>query len=328
MRRRDFVVASLASLLSPTGFVGAARASYPDRAVRLIIPRGAGGVLDVVGRHWCNRIAALLGSSVYIENIAGAGGMIGMASAAKANPDGFTLLLGSTSDLVLTPLQQSKLSFDADRDFQTVSMLAVSVGAIAVHAGLPVNTLQELIAYAKANPDKLNYASVGAGTMSHLINEQFRQLAGLPEVQHVPYKSGATAFNDLVSGVIQVQGIFVTTPTIELHRAGKIKILAAASPQRVPAASEIPTTAEAGMPNFIAEMSFAIFAPRGTPEAVIRTLHTKTQEILSDAEFGQTLLNAGFVPIHGSTPASTAEHFARERKRWLPILASLGLKQG
>jgi tripartite-type tricarboxylate transporter receptor subunit TctC len=327
MRRRDFLAASLASL-APTGFVRSARASYPDRAVRLIIPRGAGGVLDVVGRHWCNRISASLGSSVYIENIAGAGGMIGMANAAKAPPDGYTFLLGSTSDVVLTPLQQRKMSFDADRDFQTVSMLAVSVGAIAVHGGLPVNTLQELIAYAKANPDKLNYASVGSGTMSHLINEQFRQLAGLPEVQHVPYKSGATAFNDLVSGVVQVQGLFVTTPTIELHRAGKIKILAAASSKRVPAAPEVPTTAEAGMPNFVAEMSFAIFAPHGTPDAIVQTLHSKTQELLSDAEFGKTLLNAGFVPVQGSTPASTAEHFAGERTRWQPILASLGLKQG
>jgi tripartite-type tricarboxylate transporter receptor subunit TctC len=327
MRRRDFLAASLASL-APTGFVRSARASYPDRAVRLIIPRGAGGVLDVVGRHWCNRIAASLGGSVYIENIAGAGGMIGMANAAKATPDGYTFLLGSTSDVVLTPLQHRKLAFDIDRDFQTVSMLAVSVGGIGVHGGLPVNTLQELIAYAKANPGKLNYASVGSGTMSHLINEQFRQLAGLPEIQHVPYKSGATAFNDLVSGVVQVQGLFITTPTIELHRAGKIKILAAASPKRVPAAPDIPTTAEAGMPNFVAEMSFAIFAPHGTPDAIVQTLYTKTQEILSNAEFGKSLLNAGFVPVQGSTPASTSKHFAQERARWQPILASLGLKQG
>jgi tripartite-type tricarboxylate transporter receptor subunit TctC len=327
MRRRDFIAASLASL-APAGFVRAARASYPDRAVRLIIPRGAGGVLDVVGRHWCNRISASLGSSVYIENIAGAGGMIGMANAAKAPPDGYTFLLGSTSDVVLTPLQQRKLSFDADRDFQPVSMLAISVGAVGVLGGLPVNTLEELIAYAKTNPDKLNYASVGSATMSHLINEQFRQLAGLPGIQHVPYKSGATAFNDLVSGVVQVQGLFVTTPTIALHRAGKIKILAAASPKRVPAAPEIPTTAEAGMPDFVAEMSFAIFAPRGTPDAIVETMHTKTQEILADAEFGQSLLNAGFVPVQGSTPALTTEHFVRERARWQPILASLGLKQG
>lgn len=327
MRRRDFVLASLASL-APAGFARSARASYPDRAIRLIIPRGAGGVLDGVGRHWCNRIAASLGSSVYIENIAGAGGMIGMANAAKANPDGYTLLLGSTSDVVLIPLQQRKLPFDAHRDFQTVSMLAVSVGAIGVHGGLPVNSLQELIAYAKANPDKLNYASVGAGTMSHLINEQFRQLAGLPEIQHVPYKSGATAFNDLVAGVVQVQGLFVTTPTIELHRAGKIKILAVASPKRVAAAPEIPTTAEAGMPNFIAEMSFAIFVPHGTPDAIIRMLHAKTQDILADAEYGQTLVNAGFEPVQGSTPPSTAEQFVRERARWQPILASLGLKEG
>jgi tripartite-type tricarboxylate transporter receptor subunit TctC len=166
------------------------------------------------------------------------------------------------------------------------------------------------------------------GTLQHLLNEQFRQLAGLPEVQHVPYKSGATAFNDLVAGVVQVQGLFVTTPTIELHRAGKIKILAAASSKRVPAASDVPTTAEAGMPNFVAEMSFAIFAPHGTPDAIVQTLHTKTQELLSDAEFEKTLLNAGFVSVQGSTPASTAEHFARERTQWQPILASLGLKQG
>jgi tripartite-type tricarboxylate transporter receptor subunit TctC len=303
-------------------------AKYPERSVRLIIPRGAGGVLDVVGRHWCNAIAKSLGVPVYIENVAGAGGVIGMANAAKANPDGYSLLLGSTSDIVLIPLQQRKLSFDAESDFLPISMTAVSVGSVAVNAGLPVNTLGELIDYAKVNASKLNYASVGAGTMSHLIMEQFRQQANLPEILHVPYRTGASAFNDLVAGIVQLQAVFITTPTIELHRARKIKILAAASPKRLSGASEIPTAAEAGLPNFIGEMSFGIFAPKNTPAPIIEMLHAKTQEVLADPEYQQTLAKAGLDPVLGSTPESTAEQFRRERALWRPIVDSVGVKEG
>jgi len=327
MRRRDFLAASLASLV-PVALATPALAKYPDRAVRLIIPRGAGGVLDVVGRHWCNGIAKSLGASVYIENIAGAGGVIGMASAAKANPDGYSLLLGSTSDIVLIPLEQRKLSFNAESDFQPISVTATSTGSVAVHAGLPVNTLAELIDYAKANASKLNYASVGAGTMSHLIMEQFRQQAGLPEILHVPYRTGASAFNDLVAGVVQMQAVFITTPTIELHRAGQIKILAAASSKRLSGAPEIPTAAEAGLPNFIGEMSFGIFAPKNTPAPIVEMLNAKTQEILADPEFQQTLANAGLDPVLGSTPESAAEYFRNERTRWRPVVDSIGVKEG
>lgn len=326
MRRREFLAASLASLVPAAIGSRPALAAYPERSVRLIIPRGAGGVLDVVGRHWCNGIAQALGGSVYIENIAGAGGVIGMASAAKAKPDGYSLLLGSTSDIVLTPMQR-KVAFDPDEDFQPIGVIAVSVGSIAVNAGLPVNSLQELVTYCRSNADKLAYGTVGAGTMSHLIAEQFRQQAGLPEILHVPYKTGANAFNDLVSGVIQMQGVFITTPTIELHRDRKIKILAAASRKRVPGAPEIPTTAEAGLPNFIAEMSFGIFAPRGTPAPVVELLHAKTQDVLADPAFQQTLSKAGLEPVQGSTPGSAAEHFRQERATWSPIVASLGIKE-
>jgi tripartite-type tricarboxylate transporter receptor subunit TctC len=327
MRRRDFLAGSLASLV-PAAIAAPALAKYPERSVRLIIPRGAGGVLDVVGRHWCNGIAKAIGGSVYIENISGAGGVIGMANAAKASPDGYSLLLGSTSDIVLVPLLQRKLSFDAEIDFQPISTIAISTGSVAVTAGLPVNTLSELIDYAKVNASKLNYASVGAGTMSHLIMEQFRQQAGLPEILHVPYRTGAGAFNDLVAGVVQMQAVFITTPTIELHRAGKIKILAATSAKRLAGAPEIPTTAEAGLPNFIAEMSFGIFAPKDTPASIIETLNAKTQEILADLEFQQSLAQAGLDPVLGSTPEAATEHFRQERARWRLIAASLGPREG
>ncbi|MEI8150455.1 MAG: tripartite tricarboxylate transporter substrate binding protein [Hyphomicrobiales bacterium] len=325
MRRRDFLAASLASLV-PAAIATPALAKFPERSVRLIIPRGAGGVLDVVGRLWCNGIAKSLGVSVYIENIAGAGGAIGVANAAKASADGYSLLLGSTSDIVL--LQERKLSFDPEKEFQPVSVIATSAGSLAVNAGLPVNTLGELIDYAKINASTLNYASVGAGTMSHLIMEQFRQQAGLPEILHVPYKTGAGAFNDLVAGIVQMQGLFVTTPTIELHRAGKIKILAAASAKRVAGAPEIPTTAEAGLPNFIAEMTFGIFAPKESPPAIVEAFHAKTQDILAEPDYQHALAKAGLDPVLGSTPASATEYFRQERVRWRPIVDSLSLKEG
>jgi len=308
MKRRDFLAASLAALAPLALSRRPAFAAYPDRPVRLIVPRTAGGVIDGVARHWGHRISQVLGNSVYIENIAGGSGTVGTYNAARATADGYSLLLGNTSDIVLTPLQR-ETPYDPETDFAPASVFAVSAGAIAVHGGLPVKTIQDLIAYCKAHPGKVSYAAVGAGTMSHLIGEQFKQIAGLPDVQHVPYKSGAAAFADLTSGVVQIQGLFITTPTIALHNAGKIRILAAATEKRLTAAPDIPTTAEAGLPGLIAEMSAGILAPQATPASIIDTISTKTRDILAKKDFQETLLKAGFEPVLGSTPDSAAKHF-------------------
>jgi tripartite-type tricarboxylate transporter receptor subunit TctC len=291
----------------------------------LIVPRQAGGVLDVVGRHWGTRVAPVLGSIV-IENVGGGGGTIGTAAAARAEPDGYSLLLGSTSDLVLNPLIMSKLPYDPVRDFRPVAILAVSVSAIAVHPSVPVKTLPELVAYAKDRAGELSYGSAGVGTMANLCGELFKQLAGLAHIVHVPYKGGARGFNDLVSGHIPIMSLNISTPTLELHRSGRIRILAAATDHKLVGAPEIPIAAEAGYPGWIAHLSTGIFAPAKTPAPVIEVLAKATQNVMADPEFRKTLIAAGQEPVAGSGPAAAAKYLADEVARWAPVVEAAGMK--
>ncbi len=214
-------LAALAAGIAP--FPAFGQNKYPERPIRLIVPRPAGGVVDIVGRQWAERVRTSLGS-VFIENVGGGGGTIGTSAAAHASPDGYTLVIGSTSDLVLNPVIMPNLTYDAAKDFAPVSIMAISVGAIIVNASLPVKTLPELVAFAKANPGKLSYGSAGAGTMANLTGELFKQLAGLPEIVHIPYKGAAPSLADLVAGHIPMVAATISNAAIELHKSGKVRI--------------------------------------------------------------------------------------------------------
>jgi tripartite-type tricarboxylate transporter receptor subunit TctC len=300
-RRQALVLGltSLAAAFAPLPVFG--QAKYPDRPIRLIVPRGAGGQVDVIGRQWAERINALLGT-VVIENMGGGGGTIGTATVARAQADGHTLLLGSTSDLVLNPVIMPHLTYDPLKDFAPIAIVATTVPAILVNTSVPANTLQELVAYAKANPNKVSYGSSGAGTITNLCGELFKQLAGLPDMVHVPYKSAGASLGDLVAGHIPVIAANVSDAAVEFHKAGKVRMLVVASQQKIKAAPDVPTAKEAGYPDLIVEQFMGLFAPAGTPRPVIEQLAQATKQVMSNEEFQGKLIAQGFDPVMDSDP--------------------------
>jgi tripartite-type tricarboxylate transporter receptor subunit TctC len=322
MNRRNFLRAS-AALASASLFPATAFAQYPDRPIRLIVPRTAGGVVDVIGREWASRVQNSFGT-VVIENMGGGGGTIGAGTAARAPADGYTLFLGTTSESVLVPLLQ-KTNYDPAKDFIPISIMSVSVGAIVVHPSVPANNLKELVAYAKANPGKLNYGSAGAGSSSNLTGELFKHLAGLQDIVHIPYKSATPGITDLVAGQIPIMTPMISGNIVELHKAGKVRILASASEQRMAAAPDIPTGAEQGYPDLVSQLFIGLFAPTGTPQPVIDQLVRATGAVTSDKDFQAKLITAGFEPVIDSTPEKAAKYLKDEVARWTPVLKASGM---
>src|SRR5262245_3429392 len=216
MRRREVLGLGLAALSAPLVSRGPAKAQakYPERPIRLIIPFPPGGVNDAVGRPWADKMKALLGT-VVVENVGGAGGAVGALAVARAQPDGYTLLLGSGGTQVIIPIASSQPTYDPVKAFETISLLGITAVCIAVHPSVPVQTLQELIAYAKANPGKLSYGSAGSGTMTHLTGELFKVLAATPDIVHIPYRGAGPALTDAISGHI---------PMITPNVTGQVKI--------------------------------------------------------------------------------------------------------
>ena len=329
MNRRDFLNLSLASATSAFAFAPSAfaQARYPDRPIRLVVPRSAGGVVDVVGRQWAEAVRAPLGT-VVVENQGGGGGVIGTANVAHATGDGYTLLMGSTSDLVLNPAIMAQPQYDPIKDFAPVSIMAISVAAIMINPAVPAHTLQEFVAYAKANPGKLSYGSAGVGTMSNLAGELFKQLAGVPDIVHIPYKGASGSYPDLLGGQIPMVAANISGETLQLHRTGKIRMLVAMTDKRLAGAPEIPTAAEAGYPDLIAQLFMGLFAPAGTPPAVVTQIANVTHDVMADKALQQKLIDSGFEPVLDSGPEKTAQYLKAEVTRWTPILKASGMKAG
>ena len=282
MNRRDLLALALASLPASalTPLAAVAQGKYPERPIKLMVAFSAGGVNDVVGRQWAERVRTLLGT-VYVENQGGGSGTIATGEVARAAADGHTLLLGSTSTMVLNPMTMAKVPYDPAKDFVPIAILAVSTTSIVVHASVPAKTLKELIAYAKANPGKLSYGSAGAGTMSNLSGELFKQLTGLNDLVHIPYKGAGPGITDLVSGHIPMMTPNVTGQLLELNRAGKIRILAVNGAQRLTAAPYIPTAIEEGVPGMIGLLFLGLFAPAATPKPIVDRIAAASRAAIS-----------------------------------------------
>jgi tripartite-type tricarboxylate transporter receptor subunit TctC len=326
MKRRDFLALATASVsahvLAPLSAF--AQASYPDHPIKLIVPFSPGGVVDAVGRLWAAKIKPQL-TSIMVENQGGAGGSIGAQEVARATPDGYTLLLGNTSTQVLNPAIMDKPPYDALKDFQPIAIIAITATCIVVHPLVPAKTLKEFIAYAKANPGKLSYGSAGAGTLTNLTGEMFKHLTGISDIVHVPYKGAGPGITDLVSGHIPMMTPNVTGQLLELHNAGKVRILAVTSPSRLKAAPEIPTAIEAGVPDMIAQLFNGLFAPVGTPKPIIDKIASATNSVMQDKEFQTTLVSSGFEPVLDSNPDKARAFVAEEVRRWPPILKAAGM---
>jgi tripartite-type tricarboxylate transporter receptor subunit TctC len=325
MNRRDFLVLGLASLSAGVATPLFGQGRYPERPIKLMVAFSAGGVNDVVGRQWAERVKTQLGS-VYVENQGGGSGTIATGEVARAQGDGYTLLLGSTSTMVLNPMTMARVPYDPAKDFVPIAIIAVSTTSIAVHASVPVKTLPELIAYAKANPGKLSYGSAGSGTMSNLSGELFKQLTGLNDLVHIPYKGAGPGITDLVSGHIPMMTPNVTGQVLEFHRAGKIRILAVNAAQRLGAAPEIPTAIEQGVPGMIGLLFLGLFAPAATPKPIVDRIAETTHAAMAEPDFQKVLVASGLEPVTDSNSEKAKRFMDEEIARWAPVVKAAGFK--
>ena len=321
MNRRDLIKFGLLS----TAAWPALALAYPDRPIRLIVPFSPGGATDVVGRLWADRMKPKFGTIV-VENKGGGGGIIGATEVARAQPDGHTFLFGNTSTQVLLPAINPNPPYDPAKAFAAVYILALSPNSIVVHESVPVRTLTDLIAYAKANPGKLSYGSAGAGTMTNLAGELFKQLIGVNDITHIPYKGAAPGLKDLAGGIIPMMTPNIGGPLLQLHQAGKVRILAIMAEKRLKIASDIPTAAEAGLPGLLAANFNGLFAPAGVPAAIIDDIAQATRAAMADEAIQQAMIKSGFEPILDSGPQAAQRVVESELARWTPIIKKIGFK--
>jgi hypothetical protein len=321
IQRRSIVRAVSAMLAALAG--SAAAADYPLKPLRMIITYPPGGNTDAVGRPVAARLSEVLGQQVLIDNRGGAGGTLGTHVAAQATPDGYTMLMGTSASMSINPALQPKLPYDPNRDFAPVTMLVINPQVLVVHPSSPFRSVKELIAHAKSNPGKLNYASPGIGSPNHLGTELFQSMANI-EMVHVAYRGGGPASADLIAG--QVQLMFSSMPAMMAHaRAGRLRALAVGSGTRSPAAPELPTVAEAGVPGFEYLTWYGIFLPAKSPVRTITILNRSFGTVLADPEVSKMLSRAGSEPLH-STPAELARFMKAEGDRWTAIAKRLQLK--
>jgi tripartite-type tricarboxylate transporter receptor subunit TctC len=323
-RRRVLHVVASATVLLAAPRIAWAQA-YPSRPIRLVIPFPPGGAFDAVGRPWADKMKPLLGT-VVVENIGGGGGSLGVAAVAHARPDGYTLVLGGTITHVNEVLLKSRPQYDPIKDLDPIAGVAANVLSIAVHPAVPAQTLNELIAYAKANPGKLSYGHAGVGSIQHLTGELFKSLAGIPEIVPVPYRGTGPLITDLVGGQVQMGTPGVTGQVIELHRSGRMRVLAVTSQLRLIAAPELPTVVEQGFAGMTVAGSLGLLAPAGTPREIIEQIAQATRTALSEPAFKQLLIDAGIEPTLDSNPEKFRQSLAADVALWTPVVNALGLK--
>jgi len=295
-----------------------AAASWPQGPVRVIVPFPASGATDLVARVVTQRVGQELGQQFVVDNKPGAGGTIGAAEAAKAKPDGMTLLLTTSSTHAISPHLMPKLAYDAQRDFVPVAHVADAPSVLLVTPSLPARSVAELIAYAKANPGKLNYATSGNGTIVHLNTAAFAAQAGI-EMTHVPYKGTALAIPDLVTG--QVQVLFDSLPTGMPHvKSGRLRALAVTSAQRSSLAPELPTLAESGLPDFSSVTWFGVYLPAGASPALVERVHAAFARAIQAPELAASLAKLGVEPAKPSTPAQFGALVRTDSDRWAAVI--------
>jgi tripartite-type tricarboxylate transporter receptor subunit TctC len=326
MRRRDVIITLGSAALAARGLAVTARAasSYPERPVRLIIPFPPGGGFDAIGRPWADRIKPLLGTIV-VENQGGGGSSLGAASVAHSSPDGYTLLLGGSSTHVTEAILKTRPLYDPMKDLDPISNIAVSPFALAVHPSIPAGTLSEFIDYSKANPGKLSYGHAGVGSLNHLTGELFKSLAGLPDLLQVPYRGSGPAIADALAGHVSMVVPAMTGQMIEFHRTGKLRILAVTGPNRLGAASDLPTAAET-LPAMISQQSIGLFAPAGTAKAIIKQIAVANHALLAESGYQKMLVETGFEPDVDSSPEKFGRRIEAEIEKWTPIVQELGIR--
>ena len=323
--RREFSLLSLASLSATLPTFAYGQSKFPERPIKLVVPFSAGGVNDIVGRQWAEKMREPLGS-VFVENQGGAGGTLGVMEVKRAEPDGHTILLGSGSTMMLNEMTMSDLPYDSNKDFVPIAIFCLSTTSIAVHASVPARTVKELVDYAKANPGKLSYGSAGTGTMSHLSGELFKLRTGLTDIVHVPYKGAGPGIADLVSGHIPIMSPNISGQILNFHQTGKIRVIAVNAKERMKAAPDIPTAIEQGVPDMVGQLFLGIYARSGTPSHILERIADATKKVVSDDAFEKSLLASGFETANYFGAEQGRRYMAEEVARWKPVVAAIGLK--
>lgn len=321
MNRCNLVLGMLFAAVA-TGGALAQAPSWPTKPVRIVIAYPPGGSTDIAGRLLADRLSKALGQQVVVENRGGAGGTIGAQSVVRAEPDGYTLLLAASPEVSIAPVTMKAMPYDPVKDLMPITLVGTVPFFLVANPGFPANTLAELIAYAKANPGKVNYSSYGNNTSNHLVGELFKSTAGINAV-HVPYKGSGPSIIDLIGG--QVQYTFDTPAATLGHvKAGKLKAIAVATPQRIANAPTVPTFAEAGLTGFVGGTWFGLLAPAKTPKPIIDKIHADVVAALGSPELRKAFEERDIIP-GGNTPDAFGRFIQSEVTKWRDLASKVGI---
>jgi tripartite-type tricarboxylate transporter receptor subunit TctC len=314
---------SVVALVMMTAGAAHAQDNYPDKPIRVLVGFAAGGPADVAARVVGERLSEAWGRPVIVENVTGAAGNVAAERVAKAVPDGYTLLAAASATIVTNPNLYQKLGFDPVKDFAPITQIAYTPNLLAVPVDLPVKSVAELVAYARAQPGKVTFGSAGVGTSQHLAGELFKTMAGI-DTTHVPYRGIAAVMPDLLAGRITM--VFGNiTAVLPLVREGRLRALAVTSARRWTSVPDLPTMIEAGYKDFDSTAWFALMAPSGTPQPIIDKLHRETVRLLARPEIRKRFEDIGMEAI-GNTPAEFAAAIAAETPQWAKVIKDAGVK--
>jgi tripartite-type tricarboxylate transporter receptor subunit TctC len=322
MTRRASLALGL-SMLSTVAFGGLAQAeAFPERVVTMVVPFAAGGSTDVVARVIANKMSDLLGQQVIVQNIGGGGGSLGAGNVVRADPDGYTILMGTVATHALNPLILKSKPYDAEKDFAPISLLVVVPNVLVVNPELPAKSVKELVDLLKANPDKYSYASSGNGTPLHLSGELFKKMAGV-SMQHIPYKGAGPALNDVIGN--QVPIMFDNLPSSSSHmKGGTLRALGVTTKERAASFPDVPTIGET-VPGYETYTWNALFAPAGTPPEVIAKLNEAANKAMKDPAVIERMKEFS-ATIVGSTPEELAAHVKAEIAKWTPVVKDANIQ--
>jgi tripartite-type tricarboxylate transporter receptor subunit TctC len=306
------------------GISDAQAQSYPNHTITLVIPFAPGGSTSIVGRVIADKMSQLLGESIVVDNRPGAGGTVGTKAVAKSDPDGYTILLGYTGTLAIGPSLYKNVGYDPRKDFAPIGMIGNAPSALAVHPSFPANSVSELIAYAKANPGKVNFGSAGVGSVNHITGEYFARAAGITLV-HIPYKGTGPALTDLLGGHIPMA--LAPIPAIHANvSAGLLRALAVTGKTRSSLLPDVPTISETGLTGFEASLYYGLVAPAGTPRPVIDKLNRELQAALASDEVKKQLGLDG-TEITPGTPEDYADFIDKDERKWSELVKASGVEQ-
>jgi len=316
--------AGLLALMCLSWSIAHAADTYPSRPIRLILPIAPSGGADITARAIAPKLVEALGQPVIIDNRPGGGGTVGMSLAARATPDGYTIVQSSIGPVAVDASLHSKMPYDTLKDFTPIARMVSALNILVVHPSLPVHSVKDLINYARANPKKLNYGSSGTGHADHLAAEIFKSMAGV-QMQHILYKGGAPAMTELLGGNIEL--IFSTVSTaVTFIKAGRVRPVAVTSAQRVALFPDIPTVAEAGLPGFVVDNWYCVLGPKGLPKAVTARLHREYNRALAQADVGKRLESFGIFPFPLPTAEAFGDYIKSETAKYARVVKEAGIR--